>query len=67
MENYARAKKLKEAIDRLKHIGVQLQNLEERKAVAIQNEDYDSAQIIHDEISRLRSMVAPDHLLQRKQ
>ena len=34
-ENYARAKKLKEAIDRLKHIGVQLQNLEERKAIAV--------------------------------
>ena len=35
MEDFNRAKQLKEALDRLKHIGVQLQNLEERKAISV--------------------------------
>lgn len=64
-EQFDEAKRLKEAIERLKHIGAQLAHLEERKAVAIQNEDYDSAKIIKQEIERLREAVAPNTLLRR--
>jgi centrosomal protein CEP104 len=42
-----------------------LRTLEERKAVAIQNEDYDSASIIKQEIEKLRNAVAPDSMLRR--
>lgn len=62
-DDFEEAKRLKDAIERLKQIGVQLQRLEERKAIAISNEDYDSAKVIKDEIERLRSAVAPNSLL----
>lgn len=58
-EDFEEAKRLKEAIERLKHIGAQLQHLEERKTTAIQNEDYDAAKVIKEEIERLRYAVAP--------
>ena len=45
-ENYSEAKKLNEAISDLKRIGVNLQKLEERKAIAVRNKDYDSAMIL---------------------
>lgn len=57
------AKRIKEAVERLKQIGIQLRTLEERKSVAIQNEDYDSAGIIKAEIEKLRNAVAPETLL----
>ena len=58
-EDFEEAKRLKEAIERLKHIGAQLQHLEERKTTAIQNEDFDAAKVIKEEIERLRYAVAP--------
>ncbi|CAD8188747.1 unnamed protein product [Paramecium pentaurelia] len=64
-EDFMEAKRIKEAIERLKQIGVQLRTLEERKAVAIQNEDYDSASIIKQEIEKLRNAVAPDSMIRR--
>lgn len=41
-EDYEEAKRLKDGIERLKQIGTQLSYLEERKAIALQKEDYDS-------------------------
>ena len=58
-EDFEEAKRIKEAIERLKHIGAQLQHLEERKTIAIQNEDYDAAKVIKEEIERLRYAIAP--------
>lgn len=65
-EDFDEAKKIKQAIDRLRHLGSQLQHLEESKARAIKNEDYDSAKIIKQEIDRLREAIAP-HSLGRQQ
>ena len=62
-DDYEEAKRLKEAIDRLKQIGVQLMHLDERKIQAARNEDYDSARIIKAEIDRLRNAIAPEALL----
>jgi len=61
-EDFEEAKRIKAAIDRLRHIGAQLQSLEESKARAIKNEDYDSASIIKLEIAKLRETVAPSSL-----
>ena len=58
-EDFDEAKKLREAIERLKSVGQQLLHLEERKRIAIVNEDYDSAKVIKMEIDRLRSAVVP--------
>lgn len=63
IDDFEEAKRLKEAIDRLKQIGVQLQHLEERKLIAVQNEDFDSAKIIKAEVDRLRNAMAPEALL----
>ena len=38
------------------------QNLEEKKAIAIRNEDYDSAKIIKIEIERLKNAGVPENL-----
>ena len=61
-EEFEEAKRLKEAIERLKQIGTQIQNLEEKKAIAIRNEDYDSAKIIKIEIERLKNSGVPENL-----
>lgn len=45
-EDYTEAKKLNDAISDLKRVGINLQKLEERKAIAVKNKDYDSAQIL---------------------
>ena len=58
-ENFDEAKQYKDAIDRLKSVGHQLQHLEEHKRNAIANEDYDKAKILKAEIDRLRNAVAP--------
>ena len=52
-------------MDRLKQIGTQLQYLEERKQIAINNEDFDSARIINAEVMRLRGAIAPDSLVNK--
>lgn len=54
MEDYDEAKRLKEAIERLRSMGTHLAQLEERKKIAIENEDFDAAKIIKTEIDRLR-------------
>lgn len=58
-EDFEEAKHLKDAIERLKSVGVNLLQLEERKRMAVQNEDFESAKIIKMEIDRLRNAVAP--------
>ena len=58
MEEFDEAKRLKEAIERLRSVGSHLAQLEERKRIAIQSEDYDSAKIIKAEIERLRGAAA---------
>ena len=59
LEDFEEAKKIKVAIERLRHIGAQLKHLEESKKRAIQVEDFDSAKIINQELVRLRETVAP--------
>lgn len=54
MEDYDEAKRLKQAIERLRSMGTHLAQLEERKKIAIDNEDFDAAKIIKTEIDRLR-------------
>jgi centrosomal protein CEP104 len=56
-EDFDEAKKIKEAIDRLKSVSQQLIQLEERKRIAIKNDDFDSAKILKFEIERLRNAV----------
>jgi len=54
MEDFDEAKRLKETIDRLKSISTHISQLEERKRIAIQNEDYDAAKIIKIEIEKMK-------------
>lgn len=56
-EDFDEAKRLREAIERLKSLAQQLFQLEERKKIAINNEDYDSAKVIKMEVERLRSAI----------
>ena len=56
-EDYGEAKKLKDAIEKLKLVGTQISKLEERKEIAVRNEDYDSAMIIKREIEKLKNAV----------
>ncbi|KAM3137982.1 hypothetical protein pb186bvf_009877 [Paramecium bursaria] len=65
-EDFIEAKRIKESIERLKQVGVQLRTLEERKTNAIQNEDYDSAAIIKQEIEKIRNTIAPE-LIRRQE
>lgn len=58
VEDFEEAKRIKEAIDRLKAVSSQLLQLEERKRIAIKNDDFDSAKIIKYEVERLRNAVA---------
>lgn len=58
-EDFDEAKKLKDAIERLRSVGQQLYTLEERKRIAINNEDYESAKVIKMEIERLRNAILP--------
>lgn len=58
-EDFDEAKKLREAIDRLRSVGQQLLHLEERKRTAINDENYESAKVIKMEIDRLRNAVVP--------
>jgi centrosomal protein CEP104 len=58
-EDYDEAKRIKDAIERLKNVGYQLLQLEERKRTSIVSEDYDTAKIIKLEIDRLRNAVLP--------
>lgn len=57
LEDFDEAQKIKEAIDRLKSVSSQLILLEERKAIAIRNDELQAAKIIKFEIERLRNAV----------
>jgi len=52
-------------MSRLKQIALKLKQLEERKQLAVRNEDYESAKIIKAEIERLRNGVAPEFAMNR--
>ena len=56
-EDFDEAKRIREAIDRLRVLSQQLFVLEERKKTAIANEDYDSAKVLKIEIDRIRNSV----------
>jgi hypothetical protein len=58
-EDFSLAKELKFQEDSLKKAGQQLLYLEEKKSIAITNEDYESAMLIKQEISKIRSMYQP--------
>lgn len=45
-EDYDAAKRLKDAIERLKQVGARMAKLELRKKAAVENEDYDTAKMI---------------------
>lgn len=65
-EDFALAKELKAQEDNLKKAGAQLLYLEEKKSIAIANEDYESAMLIKQEISKLRQHCpAPQSKLQQ--
>ncbi len=57
VEDFDKAKDIKDAINKLRSMGKQLAMLEYKKAQAIENEDYPSAKIIKVEIDRLRGSV----------
>lgn len=59
-EDYKEAKRLKDAIDRLKFIATKIQDLETQKELAIQNEDYDQARSIKEEIERIKQSINPN-------
>jgi len=52
-ENFDEALALKATLERIRSVGVHLQELNERKTLAIQSEDYDAAKIIKMEIQKL--------------
>mmetsp|Transcript_12935 Transcript_12935/g.45468 ORF Transcript_12935/g.45468 Transcript_12935/m.45468 type:complete len:345 (+) Transcript_12935:48-1082(+) len=54
-EDYDAAKRLKDAIERLKQVGSRVAKLELRKKAAVDNEDYDTAKALKSEIDKLRS------------
>lgn len=58
LEDFDEAKKIKEAIDRLKSVSSQLIQLEERKRIAVKNDDFDAAKMLKYEIERLRNAVS---------
>jgi centrosomal protein CEP104 len=61
MDDFDEAKRIKDTIERLKTVSTQISQLEERKTMAIRNEDYDAAKIIKIEIEKLKSAVMYPH------
>jgi len=57
MEDFDEAKRLKDTIERLRSISTHISQLEERKRIAIRNEDYDAAKIIKIEIEKMKQSV----------
>ncbi len=57
LEDFDEAKKIKDAIVRLKGVSQQLIQYEERKRIAIRNDDFDAAKMLKYEIERLRNAV----------
>ena len=56
-ENYEQAKSLRNQIDRLKSVGVQLSSLDAQKQLAVSTENYDQARKIKDEMDRIRQQA----------
>jgi centrosomal protein CEP104 len=56
-EDYDEAKRLKISIDKIKHIGRKIFELETQKKVYVNNEDFDNAKIMKFEIDRLKSSL----------
>ena len=61
-ENFDEAKKIKDSIEKVKKLGMQIVKLEERKNLAIEKEDFDTAKIIKAEIERIKHNVAPESM-----
>ena len=58
LEDFDEAKKIKDSIDRLKSVSQQLIQLEERKTIAIKNDDFDAAKMLKYEVlGDLKTMV----------
>ena len=53
-ENFDLAKSIKDTVDRLKSIGIELTKLEDQKKRAVQNEDFDAAKKLKMQIELLR-------------
>jgi len=64
-ENFDEALALKATLERIRSVGVHLQELNERKMLAIQSEDYDAAKIIKMEIQKLQAAAFPPGMLDK--
>lgn len=53
-ENFDQAKQIRDQIERIRSIGIHLNQLSERKNMATANEDYDAAKIIKNEMEKLK-------------
>jgi centrosomal protein CEP104 len=62
-EDFDEAMAIKSIIERIRSVGIHIQELDERKRLAIQNEDYDSAKIIKQEITKLKDSAFPPGLM----
>lgn len=62
IEDYKEAKRLKNAIEKIRYIASQIAELESRKILAIQDEDYDAATVLKQEIDRLRQAISSNEL-----
>ncbi len=58
IDDYDKARILRDAYDRIKDQGVRVIKLMELKRTAIDNEDYETAKKIRDEVEKIRSAVA---------
>ena len=67
LEDFDEAKRIKVAIDSLKSVSQSLIQLEERKKIAIKNDDFDAAKFIKYEIERLRAAVSGSNLNETNQ
>ncbi|CAK0887687.1 unnamed protein product, partial [Prorocentrum cordatum] len=56
-EDYEEAKRCKDMLARLRHVGKMLRELEDRKRACVQSEDYDAAKALKVEIERLRLSI----------
>lgn len=57
MNDFEEAKKIKENIDYVRKLLAHVQELEQQKEIAVQNEDYDTAKILKYEIDKIRNSV----------
>lgn len=57
MEEYERARRYLEAMHRVKEHGVKVMNLQGLKQVAIENEDYETAKRIKEEIEKINGVI----------